>query len=50
VTTTRQGDYGVITGEITEHFQSGDYKLIYHSKYTYANGEIRVNSYWEKVV
>jgi hypothetical protein len=50
VTTTRNGEYGVITGEITEHFQSGDYKLIFHSVYTYSNGEIRVNSYWEKVV
>jgi hypothetical protein len=50
VTNTKAGNGEVITGEYTTHFQSGDYKDIFHSTYTYANGEIRVNHYWEKVV
>jgi len=41
-------DYNVITGAYISRFESGGYTDLFHSDYTYSNGEIQVNHYWEK--
>ncbi len=48
VTITTAGNGGVINGFYTERFDSFGYVALFHSEYTYSNGEIRVNHYWTK--